>query len=295
MKLRIDHLTAGKTADFMVSSEGAAVLLLADQGKDLSWHVAPINGSQRAATFTVDRTLKMPEAIIGQRFVQGCRLVQLQADGSIKTTEGPKMAHSAMELKLIDLNGDGKSDLVTAGGEVFIRQPDGKLPASATFTLDRPYGDWTHLAVGDFNGDGKPDIVQLGMVGLHAMAAVFYNTADPALPFHQKPDVQIDLGLQLEPIRDGPTVADYTGDGIDDLIIGHSQRQDILILPGSRGAGLDRKNDIHVKVDYRLHYDTKMGVFSLDSKSKPSIASFGYSLVGAGGVYIRLPEGNGAK
>jgi glyoxylase-like metal-dependent hydrolase (beta-lactamase superfamily II) len=289
-KLRINHLSAGKVADFLVGSESSAVLLLADSSGQLAWHVAPIPGALRAASFAADRTCSPPECVIGQRFAQGCRLVNLLPGGSLKTTDGPKLTRTALELQLVDLNGDGKTDLVTSAGEIFLRGPDGKLAAAASLTLERPYGDWTYLAVGDFNGDGKPDIVQVGMAGVHAMAAVFYNTGNSRQPFHTSPDSQIDLGIQFDQIRDGPSVADFNGDGIDDLILGHSQRQDVLIIPGSRGTGLDRKNDIHIRLDYRLHFDTKLGVLDLDGSRRKSIASFGHSLVGAGGIYIRLPD-----
>ncbi|HET6250866.1 MAG TPA: MBL fold metallo-hydrolase [Tepidisphaeraceae bacterium] len=290
-KLRINHLTKGKVADLMVSSESSAVMLLAKAGGKLDWTIVPIPGAVRAASFAADRNCDLPECVIGQRFVQGCLLGHLQADGSLKFTDGPKLAHSALELQLRDVNGDGKSDLITSAGEIFLRGGDGKLPALASLTLDRPFGEWTYLAVGDFTGTAKPDIVQIGMVGVHAMAAVFHNTGDAAVPFHKSPAAQIDLGIQFDQIRDGPTVADYTGDGIDDLILGHSQREDVLIIPGSKMAGLDRKKDIRVKLDYRLHYDTKIGLINLDGKGRKAIASFGTSLVGAGGIYIRMPDG----
>ena len=193
-----------------------------------------------------------------------------------------------MELQLIDVNGDGKSDLVTSAGEIFLRGRDGTLPQTASMTLDQPYGQWTFLGIGDFNGDGKPDIVQLGTAGLHTMASVFYNTGNPERPYHVKADAELDLGLRLEPLRDGPTVTDYNGDGIDDLILGNGQRQDVLIVPGSH-AGLTRQNDIHVKLDYRMHFDTKLGIIDLDGKGKKSIAGFGYSAVGASGIYIKMP------
>ena len=289
-KVRINHLTSGKVADLMVASEQSAVLLLADSSGRLSWHVAPLPGTVRAASFAADRKCDPPEAVIGERFVQGCRLVHLQRDGSITLVDGPKLARTALEAQLVDLCGNGSTALVTSGGEIFLRGIDGRLPAAASITLERPFGDWTYLGVGDFNGDGKPDIVQIGMSGVHAMAAVFYNTGDAHSPFHVAPDAQIDLGIQLDPIRDGPTVADYNGDGIDDLIIGHSQRQEVMIIPGSRGTALDRKNDIHVKLDYRLHYDTKMGVLDLMGDGQKSIVSLGTSIVGAGGVYVRMPE-----
>jgi hypothetical protein len=249
----------------------------------------PSKARFRAATFTADRTLTPPQCVIGERFVQGCQLCQLNVDGTLKTTEGPKFRRTAMELKLVDVNGDGRSDLVTAGGEIFLRGADGKLPDTASLTLDRPYGDWTYLAVGDFNGDGKPHVAQVGMQGLHVMTSVFYNTGDPRQPYHSVPDSEIDLGPELEPIRDGPTVADFTGDGIDDLILGHAQRQNIVIIPGSK-TGLDRAHSLHQKVDYRLHYDTKIGVLDLDGKRAKSIADFGTSAVGASGVYIRMPD-----
>jgi glyoxylase-like metal-dependent hydrolase (beta-lactamase superfamily II) len=289
MKVRIDHLTAGKVADILVSTESKAVLLLADRDGALAWHVTPVEGAVRAATFSADRTLTPPQCVIGERFVQGCRLCQLLPDGSLKTTEGPKFRRTAMELKLVDVNGDGRSDLVTAGGEIFLRDADGRLPDTASLTLDRPYGDWTYLAIGDFNGDGKPDIAQAGMQGLHLMTSVFYNTGDPRQPYHPKPDSEIDLGPELQPIRDGPTVADYNGDGIDDLILGHAQRQNIVIVPGSK-SGLDRAHSLHQKVDYRLHYDTKIGVLDLYGKGTKSIADLGISTVGASGVYIRMPD-----
>ncbi len=289
MKLKINHLTPGKASDFLVSTESSAVLLLANPDEALTWHIAPIEGAVRAATFSADRTLSPPECVIGQRFVQGCRLSRLMPDGSLKTSAGPTLHRSAMELQLIDVNADGKSDLVTSGGEVFLRNADGKLPAAASVTLDRPYGDWTHLAIGDFNGDKKPDIAQVGMKGLHLMAAVFYNTGDPQNPYHQKPDVELDLGLNLDPIRDGPTVADFNNDGIDDLIIGHAQRPNILILPGSK-TGLDPAHPLHQKVDYRIHYDTKLAILDLDGTGRKSIAGFGISTVGAPGIYIRLPD-----
>lgn len=294
-KIRIGHLTAGKVADLMVGSEASAVLLLASANGELAWHIAPIPGAERAASFAADRTLSPPQCVIGQRFATGCRLVQLMPDGSLKTSAGPRLAHTALELQLVDVNGDGKSDLVTSGGEIFLRGADGSLPPAATLSLDRPFGDWTYLAVGDFNGDGKPDIAQIGMVGLHAMAAVFYNTGDRRAPFHATPDSQIDLGVQFEPIRDGPTVADYTGAGVDDLILGHSQRQDVMIIPGSKSAGLDRKNAIHIKLDYRLNYDTKIGVLDLDGNGHKSIAGFGNSSVGAGAVYVRQPDPPAAR
>ncbi len=287
-KLRIAHISGGKIADFLVSSESSAALLVSD-GRSMDWKVAPLEVT-RAATISVDPSVGPTEAgLIGERFVSGCRILQRTATGGWKTIDGPRTARSYLEMQLRDINGDGHSDLVTSSGEIFLRQPDGRLPPTASLTLERPFGEWTYLAIGDFNGDGRPDLVQLGLDSDHLKAAVFYNTGDSARPFHEKPDDLLDLGTGISPIRDGPTVGDFTGDGIDDLIVGAGQGKAVLILPGGKGGGLDSKRVIHLALDYHIHYDTKLALLDLDGHGTKGLAGFGFSDVGAGGVYIRLP------
>lgn len=292
-KLRIAHLSAGKIADFLVSSESSAALLVSD-GQTMNWEVVPLELT-RAATISVDPIIGSAEAgIVGERFVSGCRILQHTPAGVWKTIDGPRTARNYLEMQLRDINGDGHSDLVTSSGEIFLRLPDGKLPQTASLTLERPFGEWTFLAIGDFNGDGRPDIVQLGTDSDHVKAAVFYNTGDSAHPFHEKPDDILDLGTGFGPIRDGPTVGDFIGDGIDDLVVGAGQGKQVLILPGSKTGGLDSRRIIHVMLDYRIHYDTKLAVLDLDGNGKKALAGFGFSDVGAGGVYIRLPGADSA-
>ena len=59
-----------------------------------------------------------------------------------------------------DFNHDGKADLASASGSVFLGNGDG------TFTAKDLGFSGTHIATADFNGDGKPDILLDTMVFL---------------------------------------------------------------------------------------------------------------------------------
>lgn len=287
------HLTRGKIADLLVTTESRAVLLAA--GNDGAWKAQDIGASQisdpnlpHGFIFAADSTTQPPQFALIERLGVSCRVLHVGIDGSL-ANDGLTFARPAIDLQFVDLNGDGRADLITSGGEIFLRSVDGRLPGLASVTLDHPYGNTTYLAIADFNGDGKPDIVQIGMSGLHEMAAVFYNTGNPSHPFKPAPDTEIDLGQRLQPLGIGPTAADLTGDGIADLIIGQAQHQEVLIIPGSK-SGLELKNALHLKLDYRLNSNSTLSVLDLEGNGKRSIAGFGTSPVGAAGVYIRLPD-----
>jgi hypothetical protein len=188
---------------------------------------------------------------------------------------------------MLDLNGDGRPDLVTSYGHVYLRGADGKLPAEPTLRLPVEKGEWYYLAVGDFNGDKRPDIVLLtsGQRGLPA-AHVFYNRGKADKPFDEKPDVVIPLppSKKNDPsslLRDSPVVCDWNGDGIDDLVIGRGQSQEVTILLGS-SDGLDAKRSQTVALDYRVHYETGVFVGDFNGDGVPDLAVFGYTLTGVG-------------
>src|SRR5262249_9083736 len=140
-------------------------------------------------------------------------------------------------------------DLLTAYGQLY-RRADGKFPRTPAVQLPSEK-DWTFLAVGDFNGDGQPDAAFLGygMEGSTA-ARVFYGHSKTELSFGEKADAVLPLGALLNStkknqnhplVRDTPVVADWNGDGIDDLVVAHGQSDEVLVFLGDRsGLSKDR-------------------------------------------------------
>jgi hypothetical protein len=82
-------------------------------------------------------------------------------------------------------------------------------------------------------------------------------------------------------LRDAPVVCDWNGDGIDDLVVGRGQSQEVLILLGRR-QGLAAKRSQKIALDYRTHYETGLFVGDFNGDGRPDLAVFGYTLTGVG-------------
>lgn len=89
-------------------------------------------------------------------------------------TLGPAATLATLDLpdmiKAVDMNHDGRTDLVVAHGGwdyvgVYLQQPDGTFAPEQLYYTGRQYFDASSgLDVGDINGDGLPDII-LGSAG----------------------------------------------------------------------------------------------------------------------------------
>jgi hypothetical protein len=199
----------------------------------------------------------------------------------------PEVKGAYVDVRSLDLNGDGRPDLVTSYGHVYLRGADGKLPAEPSLRLETEKDDWHFLAVGDFNGDRRPDVVLL-CYGMHGRTAarVFYNRGKRDKPFDDWPAAVIPLNpaqknAPFTLLRDAPVVCDWNGDGIDDLVVGRGQSQEVLILLGGR-QGVDAKRSQKIALDYRTHYETGLFVGDFNGDGRPDLAVFGYTLTGVG-------------
>jgi hypothetical protein len=91
-------------------------------------------------------------------------LTVLQANGSgdfIEAAGSPfDLGHSAWYMGVVDMNGDGKLDVVAAaadGVRVMLGDGQGGFQAAPGSPFPTGRGAW-RLAVGDMNGDGRPDV-----------------------------------------------------------------------------------------------------------------------------------------
>jgi len=192
-------------------------------------------------------------------------------------------------------------DLLTSYGQLYRRGKDGKFPKTPTVQLPREK-DWQFLAIGDFNGDGKKDAAFLSYgMEKQTSARVFYGRDKTKLEFGDKADAVLPLGELLAEtkknqkhplVRDTPIVADWNGDGIDDLIVAHGQSNEVLVFLGGKD-GLSKDRVQRINLEYRVHYEHGVYVGDFNGDGKADLAVFGYTNtgVGAGGppaVYIWL-------
>jgi hypothetical protein len=273
----------GGVADLFVAGRSAA--LLTSEGKLPGYKVVPLDLADGNRVRVIDNGGRK-QTLVARRF-GGFQALDWATGKPRLLPFQPEVTGAYADVQAVDLNGDGRTDLVTSSGHVFLRGPDGKLPAEPALRLPVEKGDWTFLAVGDFNGDKRPDIVLLSY-GIHGRAAarVFYNRGRADRPFDEKPDAVIPLnpagkGAPATLVRDAPVVCDWNGDGIDDLVVGRGQSQEVLILLGGR-EGLSAKRTQTIALDYRVHYETGLFVGDFDGDGRPDLAVFGYTLTGVG-------------
>src|SRR5262249_3347721 len=156
-----------------------------------------------------------------------------------------------------DVNGDGLPDVVTSYGHVL-------LNGSAPLRLVPESAQWRFFAVGDFNGDKRPDLL-LAHYDLALPSSEFLNTGEAARPYKMEPDRSIPWPTGKNDRNPGSlqratlAVADWNGDGCDDVFMAIGQSKEIHILPGSP-AGLDPSKRQVISLDYHLHYETGLYV-----------------------------------
>jgi metallo-beta-lactamase class B len=282
-KIRVLPAAKGSVADLFVGGQSAA-LLVAD-GKLPMSKVVPLDVADAHQIRVLDDGTRKQTVIAG-RF-SGLHVLDTAAAKPIVSRFKPEVTGPYVDVRMVDVNGDGRPDLVTSYGAVYLRGADGQLPAEPTLRLPTEKGEWHFLAVGDFNGDKRPDVVLLSY-GMHGQtsARVFYNTGNADRPFGDKPDAVMALnpekkGDPLTLLRDTPVVCDWNGDGFDDLVIGRGQSQEVLVLLGGRD-GLDAKRLEKIALDYRVHYETGLFVGDFNGDGRQDLAAFGYTLTGVG-------------
>ena len=126
-------------------------------------------------------------------------------------------------LRLGDLNGDGKDDILltrtdgstrASGRSAYYYPMNGtsKLTGSGTVALKTSL-DWLVMGLGDFDGDGKTDVLTRDSVtGTWHLARMNGRTVQTA----DDTDLTTNLDWRLA------AVADFDGDGKDDVLLRHS-------------------------------------------------------------------------
>ena len=293
-KLRILRLGTGPVADFFVSSESQARLLVSQAAPpgQLKFQAAPLPVTRGAQVIPGDfHGDGSKDLVIGSRFVAGYCVAARGPDGSFQVRQTKVHSQNYWDIQLADVNGDQRADLLTSCGDIFLRQADGSLAETPALHLTPPAGElpgWSFMAAADFDHDGWIDVALLAGVKDGTAVWLYRNTRQPGKPFSQEPSLKFVVSDTVIS-RDGPTVADWNGDAIPDLLL--SQKgppTSVTVLTGAPSDGLNAQRTVTVKLDYVPHFDTRFGVADFNGDGRPDLAGFGPSPAGAVGVYIWL-------
>ncbi|MGD0091207.1 MAG: FG-GAP-like repeat-containing protein, partial [Planctomycetota bacterium] len=284
-KLSIVHLGNGKAADLVASSENQTFVLRAQEGQ-LKYRVVPIAGTIRATQFLTGdfsgsgRT----DLLIGSRFIAGFSIALQNADGTFRLRE-IKSQGGYFDVQLADVNGDKRDDVILSNGDIFLRQANGALAETPAFHLVPPQGElpgWTWMAALPLSpsrhregvgGGGWTDVAFVTNVKNGATVWLYRNTHNPEAPFPREPNVKFTIPEAVV-LRDGPSVGDWNGDGVPDLVLASKGKPGACILTGSPEDGLSTKRVIFVPLDYEPHYDTKLGVCDFNGDGRTDLAGF---------------------
>src|SRR5262245_35873623 len=167
-----DQLLAGKTLSIAaadLNGDGKADLGVANTNRN-ELSLLRGDGTGRFATAETIASVRGPHAITTGDFDGNGKpdLAALTSNGvAILLGDGSGAFHAApgspvpgsYQLVVADLNGDGRSDLVTDSVSVRVATGGGRFRPAAFSPFDAEGG--AGLATGDFDGDGRTDIVSL--------------------------------------------------------------------------------------------------------------------------------------
>jgi glyoxylase-like metal-dependent hydrolase (beta-lactamase superfamily II) len=295
-KLRILHVGKGSKADLLAASEDHAVLLLA-QSERLRYKAMPLEVTRASEAVADDSQGDVrPAVLIGARFVDTFYTArQQQSDGVFHVRQTSRSIPRYLGCQFADVDGDHRDDLITSNGDIFLHRPDGSFSEAAAFHLTPPPSeskDWTWVAAADFEHNGWTDIALLANGATGATVWLYRNTRNPRAPFAAEPSAKfVVAGAEVN--RDGPTIADWNGDGIPDLILcKRGNEGGAIILTGSSIDGLNPKRVVAIKLDYVPYYDARFGVADFAGDGSVGLAGFGRAPTGAMGVYIWIRPPN---
>src|SRR5262249_26187840 len=169
--------------------------------------------------------------------------------------EAANSSYDAAVMACADLNGDGHQDFVyvrcTSSGcttptrlDVFLGNGHGafaapyKMVANGNESKVGPIA-WTTNSIGfvDYNKDGKLDIVLGTSAGTGGSLKVLLNDGGASPKFDQEIVLATNIGYGTRGAA-AVAVADYTGDGVPDYIVGGPATNWLRLYPGLLGGGM---------------------------------------------------------
>ena len=279
----LSNKKTGKSAHppgIFISGQSTAALLSRNKDGEYDAQTVPANEVHQIRVVDVDGS---NSPILFGRFSPAQRVGSGQNNRPSVTPLVPAIQAPYADFHELDLNGDGRTDWVANNGKVWLRSPDGRIPESPSHQLLLPVvNEWCYCSVGDVNGDRKPDVILVSNgPQQRRLITVFHNKGDTRMPFAEKPDVAFEFKSQYPFVRDTAPVADWNGDGIDDLVIGLGQDNQVRIFLG-HATGLSQERMESITLEFWIHYEHSLTMADFNADGRLDIACFGYTQTGVG-------------
>lgn len=191
-----------------------------------------------------------------------------------------------------DFDGDGKTDLAVAYQSGPPRLEVYKGNGDGTFAVGVPYAIPAavvpdRIAAGDLTGDGRPEIVTTAWTA--DKVTVFTNDGSGGF------SATAPLDLATPPNPRSVAVADMTGDGRSDIVVGNMGTSgsygEPLTLFVNGGSGTFTRRGIAGPGNAQL---TDMWVTDMNCDGVPDVAAYdNYSYTGEGAIELYLNDGSG--
>jgi hypothetical protein len=174
-----------------------------------------------------------------------------KGDGSFRVTNAAVSAFpvwaNAPGAKVVvgDVNGDGRDDLIAAGGVGWSTVPVAYSTGDGSFTISNAADFWianlaqspgTKLLAGDVNGDGRDDLMLLGGDGGWQAIPVGFSVGNGSFSFTSK-TLAGDFAIWAAAPGGSASSADIDGDGRADVVLAGGSGWSTVPMARSLGDG----------------------------------------------------------
>jgi hypothetical protein len=287
------------TVSFLETSNGNAVLgtaALGTGGAAQSWMNSLALADLSLPTFVASGDFNgdgIPDlAVLNNVSSANLTILLGNGDGTFKVAPSPATTASYTAIAVGDFNRDGIPDLALTDYndnvvQILLGNGDGTFQvASSPATGNGPVS----IAVGDFNGDGIPDLAVTNVNSLSLSLTILLGNGDGTFTaVAASPAIENSPGYRSADI----VVADFNGDGVQDLAVAEYDQGAVIILLGD-GDGTFRVAPSQPPSAGQEIYAASLVVGDFNGDGKADLAVAGNcNGCGAGVLTVLLGNGDG--